>query len=150
MTLVQSRQQHFIALLIRFTLFLLYTIVFCFFLSPFTESKQLLVEVATIWLVVNGSIFIWLALFNSGHSKLAEHSLRLGESGITYSRFTKNSFIAWQNIASWCIKKGLNGSFTIRGEDKNHIAFGYFTFSSQQRELIAETLHQHCPDKRQY
>ena len=147
MLLTQSRTQHLFSLLIFYCILMVGFAVVTLITHPLSEFFDEMLFSALKWFAIFSVIFLWLAIFNSGWSKLTERGVTLDESGIGYVYWGREVKVLWHEITSWNVKKGVFGQFFVNGKDNKHLRFSYYTFSSWQRDKIHQALLNHCPDK---
>lgn len=82
---------------------------------------------------------LWLALFNSGESKIDEHSIEFSCDGINYSHMSSMETILWPNYNNFRISGIFNKKLTIYGKG-NKISFDINLFNAKQQKGIIATL----------
>lgn len=147
MLLAQSRTQHLFNLVVTYCFTMLVLTVVTLFTHPLSELVDEMLSTALKWFAIFSVIFLWLAIFNSGWSKLTERGVTLDDHGIGYVHWGREVKILWHEITGWNVKRGVFGRFSVNGSDNKRLQFSYYTFSSWQREKIYQALVTHCPHK---
>ena len=83
---------------------------------------------------------IWLAIFNTGRSKIIEHGLELTEQGVTYINYGDKLTIKWTSFVGFTIKNRFPRLVLLKSADSEHIEFSYYMFSSTQRREMFQYL----------
>ncbi|KID56216.1 hypothetical protein JF50_18270 [Pseudoalteromonas luteoviolacea] len=144
--LVQSRLQNVIDRIYKITWFcmiqvsIISTAYFVFDLS--INPAQ--VYVALFIIILAAIIYpMWLAMLNTGENKAIELGVKLNESHLELIRLEEIRTIRRSDIQYFKITYGLLGKqVSVIGKSKNIIHFGYYAFSSAQRQQIIAYLQE--------
>ncbi|MDK1288448.1 hypothetical protein [Pseudoalteromonas umbrosa] len=82
---------------------------------------------------------IWLAIFNTGKSRMVEHGVKLSEDSFELIRLGESSLLSRSEIIEFKVAYGLLGKqLSITDKSQNTIRFGYYVFNARQkRQIIA-------------
>ena len=86
------------------------------------------------------SISIWLFVFNRGDGAVIEYGLELTEEGISYIRYGSKTQIKWRDFDEFQIKNSWPRVILLKSKGSEVIEFSYYTFSSEQRRKLFQTL----------
>ena len=86
------------------------------------------------------SISIWLFVFNRGDGALIEYGLELTDEGISYIRYGCKTQIKWSGFDKCQIKNSWPRMILLESKGCEVIEFSYYTFSSEQRRKLFQTL----------
>lgn len=105
MLLAQSRTQHLFNLVVTYCFTMLVLTVVTLFTHPLSELVDEMLSTALKWFAIFSVIFLWLAIFNSGWSKLTERGVTLDDHGIGYVHWGREVKILWHEITGWNVKE---------------------------------------------
>ena len=86
-------------------------------------------------------ITLWLLLFNSGSSKVTEYGFSIDDDGFTFIRYGEKQHINWANYEGYKLTRSVPKYVEIKNNQGQNISFSFYTFSSEQRNLLFETLN---------
>ena len=86
------------------------------------------------------SISIWLFAFNRGDTAVIEFGLEMTDEGISYIRYGSQTQIKWCDFDEFKIKNKFPRMIILKSKCGEIIEFSYYTFSSEQRRKLFQTL----------
>ena len=90
--------------------------------------------------IVISSVSIWLFVFNRGDSAVIEYGIEMSDEGITYIRYGSKTKIKWCDFDELQIKNKWPRMILLKSKEGEIIEFCYYTFSSEQRRKLLQTL----------
>lgn len=137
MLIIQSRRQGIFNRM--YTIFAQYIwyIAIGLLIAIFTEiyPKNILSNLITVLSLI--IVFsAWLAIFNSGESKIIEHGLAIDDQGITYISYGDKVTIEWSNFIGFNVKNSFPRLVSLKSSTSKNIEFSYYMFSSTQRREL--------------
>jgi hypothetical protein len=85
-------------------------------------------------------VSIWLFVFNRGDSAVIEYGIEMDDEGITYIKYGSKTQIKWCDFDELQIKNKWPRMILLKSKEGEKIEFCYYTFSSEQRRKLLQTL----------
>ena len=86
------------------------------------------------------SISIWLFVFNRDEGAVIEYGLEMTDEGISYIKYGSKIQIKWLDFDEFQIKNSWPRMILLKSKGSEVIEFSYYTFSSEQRRKLFQTL----------
>lgn len=86
------------------------------------------------------SISIWLFVFNRGDGAVIEYGLEMNDEGMSYIKYGSSTTIKWCDFDELQIKNKWPRTILLKSKGGEVIEFSYYTFSSEQRRKLFQTL----------